>query len=775
MASTANGSGGEREHEPRPEAQAQRGEASFFARWRRGLVPTRPDAIALSLVVVMTLALGVMLWRVWQLQARPDPRLLAFKGERTSTLAEQAPRGMLTDRRGRPLAVTTFGKRLFIDPLRFPAPAGDAKSELASSEAMTKVAQVTGVPIEKFGPKLLGMMAQNQRKLAAYAAALKGAGADAGLVDPPEAPVPEDQQPSASALAVIDAQTREAERTAAASLGIVLAEEPVVAGGAGGAGVTPGSAAGLVADGAAGPGVVRKPRLARYLPVGDVLDESKVEMARGLKIPGVHLEDRPVREAVAPELAGALLGKTSPDAAGVARGLMGTEKRFDERLQAAGGRFEYVRDARGRPLWAYPESYTPAEAGDSQALSIDLELQRIVTEELTRGVDEANAAGGRAVLMDPNTGEVLAMVDLIREPAGLVDYDWQTVIPKDNLGHGKRYRTIRPDPGRLIHPAMGRNRCVEDIYEPGSTFKPFMWAAVTELGLVRPKDTFDTGGGSWRTPYGRTVTDVQRRGTQTWEEVLINSSNIGMAKGTSKLSFEQMHAAVKKFGFGSRPGTGLPGETPGLVTPLERWSVYTHTSVAMGHEVAVTPVQVVRAFSVFARRGAANGTLPDVRLTGWDSRGEPSALDVTTRVLPRGVADVTRETMRGVTAVLDRRMHERNPMETGWRYELFGKSGTAEIPLGQAPEGMARPKGSDGYFSGQYNSSFVAGGPAHDPRLVMIAVIDDPGPELVKAKLHRGAAVAGPVVRRSMERALTYLGTPASPAMSEEVRRREGN
>jgi cell division protein FtsI (penicillin-binding protein 3) len=406
-------------------------------------------------------------------------------------------------------------------------------------------------------------------------------------------------------------------------------------------------------------------------------------------------------------------------------------------------------------------------------LALDLELQRIVLEELDRGVTEADAAGGRAVLMDPNTGEVLAMADVVRELTDVVDYDWQTVIPKDNQGHGVRYRTIRPDPSRDVHPALGRNRCIEDVYEPGSTFKAFMWSTVVARGLVKPTDKFDTYGGTYRTPYGRTVTDVLRRGTQTWQEVLINSSNIGMTQGVAQLSFQEAHDAVKRFGFGVRPGTGLPGETPGLVTPLSRWSNYTQTSIASGYEVAVTPVQIARAFSSISRSGAANGTLPKVRMDAVSASEAPAVINAADRVLPAHVADLTRETLRGVTASLDRRLAQKETPEAGWQYELFGKSGTAEIPLGQPPEGMRRPKGSDGYFSGQYNSSFVAGGPMDDPRLVLIVVIDDPGPALVRAKQHRGAAVAGPVVRRTMERALRYLGVPPSPPASEEILKRE--
>ncbi|MBL8757796.1 MAG: hypothetical protein JNK35_05125 [Phycisphaerae bacterium] len=137
--------------------------------------------------------------------------------------------------------------------------------------------------------------------------------------------------------------------------------------------------------------------------------------------------------------------------------------------------------------------------------------------------------------------------------------------------------------------------------------------------------------------------------------------------------------------------------------------------------------------------------------------------EVTKRVLPARVATQVRETLRGVTANLDRKLAAKNPPEAGWKYELFGKSGTAEIPLTKPPPGKKRPKGSDGYFSGQYNSSFIAGGPVEEPRLVCLVVIDDPGPQLVRERRHYGAATAGPVVRRVMERSLSYLGVPASP------------
>jgi cell division protein FtsI/penicillin-binding protein 2 len=180
----------------------------------------------------------------------------------------------------------------------------------------------------------------------------------------------------------------------------------------------------------------------------------------------------------------------------------------------------------------------------------------------------------------------------------------------------------------------------------------------------------------------------------------------------------------------------------------------------MGHEVAVTPVQMVRGFSAFARNGDLIGTLPEVRFTAVDpDLGTPEGR----RVLPPEIAELTRRTMRGVTQKVDNKLAERDPSAGPPKYEWFGKSGTAEIPLGKPPKGKRRPVGCDGYFRGQYNSSFIAGAPFEHPRLVVLVVIDDPGPGPISKRQHYGSYVAGPVVRRVLERGLTYLGVPASP------------
>jgi len=515
-----------------------------------------------------------------------------------------------------------------------------------------------------------------------------------------------------------------------------------------------------------------KPVLARYVPIGGVLEDERLDVVRALKIPGVHLEARQVRTMNADDIAGSLVGKVGFGD----KGLMASEKLLDSPLRARSGSFTYTADVKGNPLWVEPNAYTPPVRGKDIALSIDLEVQRIVEEELDRGVVEADAAGGRAVMMDPATGEILAMVDIMRDVPGVRDYDWKTPLRKDEPPvPGQRWRIIREDAPRATNPALGRNRCVEDVYEPGSTFKAFMWAAVTELQLAKPKEVMNTYGGTYKVPYGaRWVRDVHGHATQTWQEVLVNSSNIGMTIGCARMSFQQHFDAIRKFGFGSRPHTGLPGETAGIVTPLKDWTNWTQTSCSYGYQVGVTPVQVARAFCAFSRTGEENGVVPPARFLA-ESNGLPTD-DRPRRAVPRWTADITRETLRGVTASLDRKLASKQVPEKGWKYELYGKSGTAQAPVGQAPmdengNRLKLPKGGDGYFP-QYNASFVAGGPVEAPRLVMIVVIDDPGPDLVRRKEHRGASVAGPVVRRAMERALTYLGVPPSAPLSDEMKKR---
>lgn len=693
----------------------------------------RPAVVASITVAILVLALVVMLGRVAQLQVRPGEALQAHMPNRTTVRHEPAIRGDLLDRRGRVLSASRFGYRVVVDPVLLPAD---------PHELIVRLAMACGLPEAEVGNEILGVLELNRARAERIAAA------EAARSRP------------ATGAARLATAIEEAKRR-------FHGEEK--------------------ADASSGPEVIEEeedpaslPRLIRYRVIGGILSDDRVRAVREMlaerdamkrpRFPGVHLERRPVREGVGEEAA-SIVGKVGFEGLG----LIGAERLLDGALRGRDGFVRYLRDAAGNPLWIEPGQVRPPTAGADVRLSIDLEIQRIGFEELSRGVYDCDAAGGRLVAMDPATGEIVAMVDLIRDDVqGLTPYPWEPIASAQSGGRRPtttpnraaidptlRYQTIRDDPARRIHPSLARNRCVEDVYEPGSTFKCFVWPTITDLGLARPDEVFNTENGRWTTAYGRPIQDVTRRATMTWREVLIYSSNIGMIKAGERLTFRQLHDAVRRFGFGRPTGIGLPGEAAGMVTDLRQWTRYTHTSVSFGYEVAVTPLQMVRAFAALAREGRDAGTLVPLRLTA-PSRDE-RAPAVVYRVLPPDVALLTRQTLAGVTANMETKLAQADPSQKNWQYSIFGKSGTAKIPLTDPPEGYRRPRGASGYFDNQYNSSFIAGGPTESPRLVCVVVIDDPGPESIRRRVHYGSSTAGPVARRFLERALAYVGAPPSP------------
>ncbi|MBZ0173624.1 MAG: penicillin-binding protein 2 [Phycisphaerales bacterium] len=687
-----------------------------------GTVNGRPDrAVVVSRLFagLATAVLVLVVARVAQLKLQPGDDLSRYISERVGREREPSPRGDLLDRRGRPLSMSEVGFRVVIDPV-------GAESNM--DRVIVALAESLGLPAEEIGEPLVRAVAMNTRIRSTW---------DEKDVN----------------------QTGGGARTFVTRLvGAIRGDE---------AGLDP------VLPGLSQTAETR--RLRRYLPVGPVLDREIATLVENLGLPGVAVEKQLVRRYPGGDEIASILGKVGYGHAG----LLGAERNLDERLRGEDGRIGFVHDARNQPVMIDASASMPGERGEDVRLSIDLELQRIAITELERGMEDADAAGGRLVMMRPATGEILAMVDLYREVEGLVPFPWvEPGTPKAEWpelppeGERPRYVTLPADDRRATHPAMGRNRCVEDIYEPGSTFKRFVWACAWQAGVIGEGEIIETR--PYVTPFGRRFEDVTKRDRQTWEEVLVHSSNVGMVKMSERLSHEQLRSFVERFGFGSRTRIGLTGEASGMVTNEADWTIYTHSSVVIGHEVAVTPVQMVRAFGAYARTGVLAGTLPHPRMTS--PTPEELTAEPLVRVLEPAVATRTRRVLVRVAERMDEGMRRRFPGEPTPGYTLFGKSGTADIPV-VAPvvrddEGkpvidergrvvrMGKPKGAGGYYDEQYNSSFIAGAPADNPTIVVLVVIDDPGPARVRQKQHYGSAVAGPVVRRVVERSLRYLGVP---------------
>ena len=574
-------------------------------------------------------ALSLTLVRVAQLKIAPPDKLDAAAGRRTSERAELAPRGEVLDRRGRPLAMSLVGYRLYCDPAFIYERGWDAAKKRAKT-------------------------------------------------DP-------------NAVAECDPF-----RDAAIALAPILRTTPQ-----------------QVHE------LLKANAERRYVVLAQDVDEAQVDLLRQLDLDGIGMETKLVRDYPAGGLASQLVGKVGFEHTGQA----GVEYAFDRDLRPVPGHVKALRDAFGRTLWINRQDYVPGDPGDDVRLSIDLAIQESAERHLGKMVDDMNAGGGRVIVLDAQNGDVLAMADILRERPG--------------------WKEATRDPSRKIHPALGRNRNFTDPYEPGSTFKSFVWARATQVGAARPLEIIPLPAGPYTTPFGRTIHDVKYPGPVSWKTVLVKSLNGGMAMVAMRMSFEQMQQAVRDFGFGQKVAMGIPGESAGIVTAPGKWSKYSQTSVAMGHEIAVTPIQMARAFSAFARD---DGTMVQPRLVmprGGGERGVDRT-GASKPVIDSQVLAVAREAMLGVVEDGTARKAQ------SAHYRMFGKTGTAELAV----------PGQRGYDRDRYVASFIAAAPATNPRLVVLCVIDDPD----KRKGHFGGSIAGPVVRDVVDDALQYLGVPYDQA-----------
>jgi cell division protein FtsI/penicillin-binding protein 2 len=388
-------------------------------------------------------------------------------------------------------------------------------------------------------------------------------------------------------------------------------------------------------------------------------------------------------------------------------GVEGIEKRYDYELRGDSTCYLVLQDGlNGRVRRKTID--LPDKRPRDVILSIDAVLQHIVERELDEAMRRTRASGASAVLMDPATGQILALAN---RPAA------------DPNHYGRA-----TDEQRI-------NRAVVHQYEPGSTFKTVTMAAALEQGKVRPEQRFDCEQGSY-TYRGRRIRDIARYGVLSASEAFEKSSNVCMVKIVRRLDPHDLRDTIVRFGFGSRTGIELPGELPGSLRPVAAWSAQTQPSLAFGYEVGVTVLQMASALSVIAHDGV--GVPARVVLGVRDANGTTYRFDPpeSRRVVDSAIARELTAMMEGVV-LRGSGTQARLP-----GYRIAGKSGTAR-------------KLVDGRYSDvDYVASFGGFAPASAPRLVALVVIDKP------RGLHYGGQVAAPVFRRIMEDALSYVRAP---------------
>jgi cell division protein FtsI (penicillin-binding protein 3) len=392
------------------------------------------------------------------------------------------------------------------------------------------------------------------------------------------------------------------------------------------------------------------------------------------------------------------------------QGLAGLEFAYNDRFTGTPGRLEFLRDGRGNRV--LDRSRVEAVPGDGMLLTLDTTIQHIAERELDTAMKETRADGAAIVVLRPETGEVLAL-------ASRPGFDANEFSDASQTSR--------------------RNRAVSDFFEPGSTFKVITAAAALDAGRVKPNEVIWCENGSYVVARHRFKEDKLPFGNLTFTEVLARSSNVGTIKVAQRLSSTDFIEVIRRFGFGRPTSLELPGESPGLLRDVKRWSGLSHASIAMGQEIGVTPIQLAAALGAIGNDGTYNPPyLIEAFVAPDGSRREPARdADFQPR---RAVAAKTARTLRNMLQSVTLDGTGQKAQVVG--YTTGGKTGTAQKidPV------------THRYTRGHYAAWFGGFVPADRPALVIVVMVDEP-----KGPHTHGGDVSAPVFSRVAEPVLRYL------------------
>ena len=440
------------------------------------------------------------------------------------------------------------------------------------------------------------------------------------------------------------------------------------------------------------------------------LDEDTVQQIRAMKLKGIFFEDQLVRSYPNGPLASHIIGFVDAEH----KGVQGIEASMNEYLEGQAGYEVIERDRKGREIRALrAESLGPRD-GYNVVLTLDQVIQHIAEQELDKAMVQFRPQAGVIIVSRPKTGAILAMSSR------------PTFDPTNIEGTSADAR---------------RNRCISDVAEPGSTFKIVVCSGALNEGLVSLKDQFDCENGAFMYA-GRVLHDAHPYGVLSVEEILFHSSNIGAAKVGLRMGPARLYEYVHRFGFGRKTGIALPGEVSGIAHPLSRWNGLSVTRIPMGHEVAVTPLQMLMAMNAIAN----GGTLmkPMIVKSVVDQDGT-----VAFQYQPQQVGPVIAPSTAALMTTALRKVVSpagTAPQAAVQNFDVAGKTGTAQ-------------KIENGQYVRKYYSSFIGYFPAANPEISILVSLDDPS-----QGAYYGGSVAGPVFRAVAEKISQYLGIePQTP------------
>jgi cell division protein FtsI (penicillin-binding protein 3) len=444
----------------------------------------------------------------------------------------------------------------------------------------------------------------------------------------------------------------------------------------------------------------------------------KVEPARAEKIKdlgnkeiGIRLESK--RFYPKKSLAGPVLGFLGMDN----KGLEGLELAYDKSLRGMSGWVLAEKDAMGRTVFPGGSGfqYRLPKPGHDIVLTIDEVIQHIAEKELDAVLASSHAKGGVCLVMNPQTGEVLA-------------------LSVRSAQHGNQ--AFNPNEPQRSKPAEWRNRAVTDAFEPGSIFKPILASAALEEKVVHPLERIDCSAGKIQLA-DRVIRDAHENGVLTFTDVIAESSNVGTITVALRLGKERFAKYISAFGFGKKTGVDIPGEISGQLRDYRSWSGVSIGSIAIGQEIGVTPIQVASAYCALANGGML---MKPYLVSEIVDHGSGEGKKFQAQSVGRAI---TEETCAKVNKMLQR------VVETGTGqkarpagYTAAGKTGTAQK--------IDQRTGK--YSQKDYVSSFVGFTPANSPKLVILVMVDSP-----EGLVHYGGSVAGPVFKAVAEQSLAYL------------------
>jgi cell division protein FtsI/penicillin-binding protein 2 len=448
----------------------------------------------------------------------------------------------------------------------------------------------------------------------------------------------------------------------------------------------------------------------RFLWIARRVPHEQAEKIAACKVEGVHLQKEAKRYYPNGTLAAHVLGFVGLDNTGQA----GIEQFYNQKISGEPGKLFLERDSRGRIYHSFAVESKP---GQNVVLTLDQMIQYRAEQALAEAVQTSRAKSGTAIVLDPRTGEILALANA-------------PTFDPNAPGSAKSETRI--------------NQALEYVYEPGSTFKIVAFSAALEKGLIKPDDKIDCQMGAI-TVAKRVIHDHKPFGVLTAAEALAKSSNVAAIKLGVRVGDPAMFDYIKLYGFGARTGVELPGETAGLLRSLNRWQPSSIGSIAIGQEIAVTPLQMAAAFATVANDGVrvAPHLVREIRSASGSSIYKPSPEQH--RVISSETATALKGMLEGVTLNGTAKKAQLNG------YSAAGKTGTAQ---------KIDPK-TRTYSATKHVASFVGFAPVSNPAVVIIVVIDEP------AGAYHGGDVAAPVFRQIAEQILPDMNVAPDTELKE--------